>query len=247
MNKTQRFEHSLPFHTLRVDIFEGNVKRFIHGANFVTLRQLRYAFRHRPQFQKHLPFIRDALFGKNLEEFDDDDPDGSCMTQLITDDILLYKMTQLEAENETESPTFGQIKIDIYKLIILGVILCWGSAQLKSQVLYNCIQTHTQEFIVPNDRMLEVLACIIKFSSVLLVKHACKFAHEPDYQQAELPLKLIDEELIESVREDFLEAVFGTESKMQRKLFLKKILEEENRWILDSELVRQRIKQHLRA
>jgi len=40
----------MPFHTLRVDIFEGNVKRFVHGTNFVTLKQLRFAFKHRPYF-----------------------------------------------------------------------------------------------------------------------------------------------------------------------------------------------------
>ena len=50
----------MPFHTLRVDIFEGNAKRFVHGANFVTLRQLRYAFKHRPFFQEHLPYIHRA-------------------------------------------------------------------------------------------------------------------------------------------------------------------------------------------
>ena len=132
MNKTQRFEHSMPFHTLRVDIFEGNVKRFVHGTNFVTLRQLRFAFKHRPFFQKHLPFIRVAQsgtgdLGGDDEGFDDEDPDGSSMTRLICDEMLLYKMSKFEAENETESPTFGQIKIDIYKLIILGVLLCWGS------------------------------------------------------------------------------------------------------------------------
>jgi len=118
----------MPFHTLRVDIFEGNVKRFVHGANFVTLRQLRFAFKHRPHFQKHLPFIRQAeMFRVQGEEVDDEDPDGSCLTRLITDDLLLYKMSEREADSEMESPTFGQIKIDIYKLIILGVILCWGS------------------------------------------------------------------------------------------------------------------------
>ena len=48
MNKTQRFEHSMPFHTLRIDIFEGNVKRLLSGQEYVTLKQLRYAFKHRP-------------------------------------------------------------------------------------------------------------------------------------------------------------------------------------------------------
>ena len=48
------------------------------------------------------------------------------MTRLITDNLLLYKMTKQEEEDEGQH-TFGQVKIDIYKLITLGVILCWGS------------------------------------------------------------------------------------------------------------------------
>jgi len=101
MSKTYAFEHSMPFHTLRVDIFEGNIKRFLHGNSFVTLRQLRFAFKYRPFFQRHMPFIK-------LTEMqtDDEDPGGSTMTRLITDDLLLYKMSQREAENEGEV-TFG--------------------------------------------------------------------------------------------------------------------------------------------
>ena len=63
------------------------------------------------------------------------------MTRLITDDLLFYKLSQREEENEDEQ-TFGQVKIDIFKLITLGVILCWGSDSLKSRVFYNAITTH---------------------------------------------------------------------------------------------------------
>ena len=44
-----------------------------------------------------------------------------------------------------------------------------------------------------------------------------------------------------------MESVFVTESKMTRLQFLKKLANEENRWILDSEQVRRRVKRHLRA
>ena len=132
----------MPFHTLRCDIFEGNVKRFVHGTNFVTLKQLRFAFKHRPFFQKYLPFIRlsdtNAPKGDQEGEIDDENPNGSCMTRLITDDLFLYKMSQREEDNEPEH-TFGQVKIDIYKLITLGVMLCWGPDQLKARVLYGVI------------------------------------------------------------------------------------------------------------
>ena len=74
------------------------------------------------------------------------------MTRLITSDYLQYKMSLRESETEDDY-TFGQVKIDIFKLITLGVILCFGSDKLKSHVLCNAIQTHMQEFIVPNERM----------------------------------------------------------------------------------------------
>ena len=128
----------------------------------------------------------------------------------------------------------------------MGVLLCWGSPELKSRVLYNCIQTHIQEFIVPNERMEEILSFCIRCSAILLVKHACKDLQEPDYSRAELPLEMLDEDLVEEVREDFLESVYGTESKMHRTLFLAKLQSEENRWIMDPELLRQRVKKHLR-
>ena len=95
------------------------------------------------------------------------------MTRLITDDLLVYKMTKQEEEEEGQH-TFGQVKIDIYKLITLGVILCWGSDQLKSRVIYNAIQTTLQERITPNERMKDVIKNVIRFSTILMMKHQCK-------------------------------------------------------------------------
>ena len=97
------------------------------------------------------------------------------MTRLITDDLFLYKMSQREEDNEPEH-TFGQVKIDIYKLITLGVMLCWGTHQLKARVLYGVIYSTIQEFVVPNDRMEAVFRNLIVFSTILMQKHACKDA-----------------------------------------------------------------------
>ena len=90
MNKTQRFEHSMPFHTIRIDIFEGNVKRLLSGQEFVTLKQLRYAFKHRPFWQKHLPFVAGEK-KKLATNSDSEDLSGTSLTRLITDEMLLYK------------------------------------------------------------------------------------------------------------------------------------------------------------
>ena len=89
-NKTQAFEHTMPFHTLRIDIFEGNVKRFLQGRTYVTLKQLRYAFKYRPTWQKHLPFHTPLLAGIQKVQ-DDEDGMATVLTRLITDDYMLYQ------------------------------------------------------------------------------------------------------------------------------------------------------------
>ena len=165
---------------------------------------------------------------------DDEDPAGSIMTRLITDPMMLCKMSKKEEENET-SMTFGQVKIDIYKLITLGVILCWGDAQLKARVLYNAIQTTMQNKIVPNERMDRVFSDCILFSTVLMMRHSCLDKNDTNFKQAEIPIKAITHELIEQIREDLMEKIYGTESKLKRKEFLEKLSSPEANWIMDAE------------
>ena len=37
LDRFSRFEHSFPFYRMRVDIFEGKVKRFVNERSSVTL------------------------------------------------------------------------------------------------------------------------------------------------------------------------------------------------------------------
>ena len=43
-------------------------------------------------------------------------------------------------EDESDEQAFGQIKIDMFKLIALGIILCHGEKKSKARVLYNTVQ-----------------------------------------------------------------------------------------------------------
>jgi hypothetical protein len=45
LDKFCKFEHSFNLYRIRIDTFEGKVKRFVTGKNSVTLQQLRYAFK----------------------------------------------------------------------------------------------------------------------------------------------------------------------------------------------------------
>jgi hypothetical protein len=42
----------------------------------------------------------------------------------------------------------------------------------------------------------DVIGNVIKFSTLLSMKHACKENKEPDYSKAEIPLNEIDENLL---------------------------------------------------
>lgn len=37
LDRISRFEHSFPFYKLRIDVFEGRVKRFVMGKTGVSL------------------------------------------------------------------------------------------------------------------------------------------------------------------------------------------------------------------
>lgn len=104
-----------------------------------------------------------------------------------------------------------------------------------------------QEFVVANDRLASVIRDVIIFSTILVMKQECKEKAAlkkvtVDYEKCEIPLSQVDDELVENIVEDFLEAVFGTETKMPRRQFLDKLASDENNWILDAEKVRRRVK-----
>ena len=83
--------------------------------------------------------------------------------------------------------------------------------------------------------MTAVLSNVIRFSTILMMKHQCKDSKEANYDQAEISLKDIDEDLIETIVEEYLESVFGSESKMTRVEFLSRMTSDDCKWLLDSE------------
>ena len=45
MDEHARFEHSFPLYRMHIKDFEGKVKRFVDGKEYVSLAQLRFAFK----------------------------------------------------------------------------------------------------------------------------------------------------------------------------------------------------------
>lgn len=69
LDRFQRFECTFPLYRMRVDIFEGKVKRFVTGKNSVTLQQLRYAL-------------------KDDKKFDDINKDDSLFVQVLKSEFF---------------------------------------------------------------------------------------------------------------------------------------------------------------
>jgi hypothetical protein len=85
---------------------------------------------------------------------DSDEVEGSSLTRLITDEMVLYDKKSDKLINlDDEDKSLDQRKIDIYKLITLGTILCFGDDLLKAKVIYNVMQINMSDFAVLNDRM----------------------------------------------------------------------------------------------
>lgn len=80
-----------------------------------------------------------------------------------------------------------------------------------------------------------------------MIKHHCRSKKITNYDKAEIPLSSIDEDLIEQIKEDMLEHLFGTESKMTRHEFLERLKSNKCNWMLDAETVRTRVKRYIRA
>ena len=53
MNEVERFEHTFPFYRLRIDRFEGHVKRFVFKEDngCVSMKQLLYSFEEEETFK----------------------------------------------------------------------------------------------------------------------------------------------------------------------------------------------------
>jgi hypothetical protein len=73
LDRYEKFEHTLPFYRMRIDVFEGRVKRFVTGKNSVTIEQLRYAFKNEKNWED-LQHNDGLLFRLvNSEEFRDEE------------------------------------------------------------------------------------------------------------------------------------------------------------------------------
>ena len=128
----------MPFHTIRIDEWEGKIKRFVSAQDeaTVSIEQLQYSF-------------------KNLAHWEDLGDTGS---------TLYRAMTHVRLRDEKQPS-----RLNVHKMMLLGLILCPGSNDLKARVLYDVLQDNLQKTISANDkdfkitfaRHVEIAYCLI--------------------------------------------------------------------------------------
>lgn len=210
LDRFQRFEHSFPLYRMRIDIFEGKVKRFVTGKNSVTLQQLRYAF-------------------KDDKKFEDINNDESLLVQVLKSDFF---------EDEKNAG-----ELNIHALILWGLLLCPGDNQLKARVFYDVLQDSLQETISAGDK--DFPESFDKLIG-LATKLAYRFEGEVEGNggEAKISEDRINEDLLEKIRESFLDDIFGSSSKLTRKEYMEKVANKQN-WIFSSKQVRDRVDKEL--
>jgi hypothetical protein len=212
LDRFSRFEHNFPFYRIRIDIFEGKVKRFVVGKTSVSLNQLRYAFKD----------------DKNWSDLNDDD---SLLVKILKSDYFR------DPKNKDE--------INIHALILWGLILCPGDNELKSRVFYDVLQDNLQPMISASDKEFpDSFRTLIELATKLV------YEYEPQVNSGETPVdpEKVTDEVIDNLREQFLDGIFGHASKMPRKEYMDAVAKKDNvNYIFNSKDIRQRVDKEISA
>ena len=214
LNELERFEYSFPFYRMRVDRFVGRVTRFVRPEDeeSVTIRQLQYAF--------------DIKGGIN-----------EAWKDLQDEQSQLYRLITMEEFNHQTKKK----ALSVEKLIILGVMMCGGSDDMKARVLYDAVQDDMQAHISAGDKDFKrifktiiLVSCYVlpKFYRTEMSKHSVT-DHFPIVGTEEY------EQVVDEFKEDFFDEVYENESILTREKFLTKVSIEAN-WIFKIDQVRRK-------
>ena len=108
LGEVECFEYTLPFYRMRIDRYEGCIKRYVNKEDNLTvsIEQLKYAFY-------------------------DEEP----WADLQDDRSRLSRIFRQKEMKDSNNPN----RLNVYKLICMGVPLCGGSVKLKARVLYDVL------------------------------------------------------------------------------------------------------------
>ena len=106
-------------------------------------------------------------------------------------------------------------EINLNALLLLGILLCAGDPKLKVRIFYDILQDNLQPLISATDKDFKV-------NFFKLMELATKFVYEmePLSQMGRATetkdISKIDEDVFDTMKEEFLDEVYGTHSKMER-------------------------------
>lgn len=116
-------------------------------------------------------------------------------------------------------------------------MLCAGDNNLKARVFYDVLQDSLQETISANDKDFgETFEKLI----TLATKLAYQFEAEQRGVMQGTEASKITDELIETLKENFLDGVFGSNSKLPRKDYITTVATKQN-WIFNSKQIRDQV------
>ena len=132
-------------------------------------------------------------------------------------------------------------KLNVIKLICLGLMLCGGTYDLKARVFYDVVQDNMQQKISSSDKdfmiafttMVELVCYMIPRQYRNESGAPFMTGHYPE------PGSLKFRNTVEELKEIFLDEVFGEESNLKRGDFLLK-MSQKSKWLFESEDVRAR-------
>ena len=107
---------------------------------------------------------------------------------------------------------------------------------LKARVFYDVLQDNLQETISANDKDFpESFDKMINLATTMIYQYEHEFQNGPFRPNDDL-----SEELLENIREDFLDNVYGARAKLTRKDYME-LIATKQAWIFDPSKIRERI------
>eukprot|EP00347_Sterkiella_histriomuscorum_P004742 403359281 len=131
-------------------------------------------------------------------------------------------------------------EINLQALILWGLLLCNGDAALKARVFYDVLQDNLQETISANDKDFPE-----NFDKLMHLATSMVYEYEHEFYNG--PVRFSDnitDTLLEEIREDFLDQVYGARAKLTRKDYMEFISTKQN-WIFNPSQIRKRIDEAL--
>ena len=195
---------------MRIDQYEGRIKRYVNADDKNTVT-LR---------QLRYSFQEDQTW-----------------SDLQDDTSMLYRLFNSPELFDEEQPD----KLNVIKLICLGLMLCGGTYELKARVLYDVLQDNMQPKISSNDKDFVIaFTHLVVLSSYMMLRIYREESGSPYvtewYPQ---PKTQRFDNVLEEMREGFLDEIFDSSSNMTREQFLQTVTQRQP-WIFESEEVRKR-------